>query len=174
MVRMIYPPVMVLPFFIILILIFLILTLWLLFERVNTLVLLILSNFVSYYNLSSSYSVFYFFCGLVHSFQLCIRSPFYLSMERCNLRGNDDFITEWNVGPYLSSFKEATVGCQWVYNVKLNLDRSLARLKAWLAAKEYSQVYGVDYQNMFSPIAKIGTSGYLSHWLQLIIGLRVN
>jgi len=34
----------------------------------------------------------------------------------------------------LSSGKKA-VGCKWVYNVKLNLDGSLARLKARLVAK---------------------------------------
>ena len=32
---------------------------------------------------------------------------------------------------------------------------SLARLKARLVAKRYSQTYGVDYQDIFYPVAKI-------------------
>ena len=39
-------------------------------------------------------------------------------------------------------------------HVKLNLDGSLARLKACLVAKGYSQVYRMDYYNTFSSVAK--------------------
>ena len=42
----------------------------------------------------------------------------------------------------------------WVYVVKLNLDGSLARLKVRLVVKGYSQVYVMDNQETFSPVAK--------------------
>jgi len=41
------------------------------------------------------------------------------------------------------------------YNVKLNPNGSLTHLKARLVTKEYSQDYCIDYQDMFSPVAKM-------------------
>ena len=42
-----------------------------------------------------------------------------------------------------------------MYTVKLNPDRSLARLKSRLIIKKYSQVYGMDYQHNFLPVTKL-------------------
>ena len=38
-----------------------------------------------------------------------------------------------------------TVGCRWIFTVKLNPDGSINRYKAWLVAKGYNQKYGIDY-----------------------------
>ena len=39
--------------------------------------------------------------------------------------------------------------------MKLNPNGSLACLKARSITKEYSQVYGMNYQDIFSPVAKL-------------------
>ena len=55
----------------------------------------------------------------------------------------------------LISPQKKEIGCRWIYKVKYNVDGSVNRYKARLVAKGYAQTHGVDYEETFSPAAKM-------------------
>nr|CAN77110.1 hypothetical protein VITISV_013963 [Vitis vinifera] len=54
----------------------------------------------------------------------------------------------WNLVALPSG--KSTVGCRWVYTVKVDPDGQVDHLKARLVAKGYTQIYGSDYGDTFS------------------------
>lgn len=59
----------------------------------------------------------------------------------------------WQLTSLLEGKK--TVGVKWIYKTKFNSDGRFMKHKARLVAKGYSQVYGEDYDESFSPEAHL-------------------
>ncbi|MCO5571831.1 hypothetical protein L7F22_025579 [Adiantum nelumboides] len=74
-----------------------------------------------------------------------------MNEEMDALYGNET----WELAP-LPKGKKPT-RCRWVYKIKHNSDGSVSRYKARLVAKEYAQMYGIDYEETFAHVAKMAT-----------------
>lgn len=61
----------------------------------------------------------------------------------------------WDLVPRPQDVKP--ISCKWVYKVKTRPDGTIERYKARLVARSFSQQYGLDYEETFSPVAKITT-----------------
>lgn len=49
------------------------------------------------------------------------------------------------------------IGVRWVFKTKLNENGDVEKHKARLVAKGYAQRYGVDYAEVFAPVARLDT-----------------
>lgn len=59
---------------------------------------------------------------------------------------------------------QKAIGVKWIYKIKRNVQGEIERYKARLVAKGYSQQHGVDYDEVFAPVARLET-------IRLIIAL---
>ncbi|XP_050938612.1 uncharacterized protein LOC127148571 [Cucumis melo] len=47
------------------------------------------------------------------------------------------------------------IGCKWIYKIKTHCNGTIERYKTRLVAKEYSQEYGIDYEETFASMARM-------------------
>ena len=73
---------------------------------------------------------------------------------------NDEFDSlmknkTWELVPRPTDQK--VIGCRWLYKIKQGADGSISRLKSRLVAQGYSQTEGIDYDEVFAPVARSAT-----------------
>ena len=71
-----------------------------------------------------------------------------INSEYNSLMRNDT----WELVP--PSKDKKVIGSKWVLKVKRNENGHVDKFKARLVAQGYSQTYGIDYEDVFSPVAK--------------------
>eukprot|EP00253_Pinus_taeda_P001737 PITA_01737 len=49
------------------------------------------------------------------------------------------------------------ISSKWVFKKKINAEGKAEKYKAWLVAKGYSLVLGIDFGDIFSPVAKVSS-----------------
>ena len=49
------------------------------------------------------------------------------------------------------------IGVKWIYKTKFNENGKVDKYKARLVAKGYTQQHGVDYTEVFAPVARMET-----------------
>ncbi|RZB75887.1 Ubiquitin carboxyl-terminal hydrolase 14 [Glycine soja] len=114
-------------------------------------------NFLSYLRLSPSYSSFVFSLSsltIPSTVREVLDHPGWGQAMIDEMQALENNGT-WELVPLPPG--KTTVGCRWVYTVKVGPNGKLDRLKARLVAKGYTQVYGIDYCDTFSPVAKLTT-----------------
>ena len=54
-------------------------------------------------------------------------------------------------------FRKFVVGCKWIYKIKNCSDGSIECYKTRLVAKGFTQEYEIDYEETFTPVARISS-----------------
>eukprot|EP00253_Pinus_taeda_P029363 PITA_29363 len=59
----------------------------------------------------------------------------------------------WEIVPRLEG--KSVVGLRWIYKVKQAADGSVEKYKARFVARGFSQIEGIDYEEIFAPIVRV-------------------
>ena len=51
--------------------------------------------------------------------------------------------------------RKSVVSCKWIYKIKTRSNGSIEHYKTRLVAKDFTQEYGIDYEETFTPVAQI-------------------
>ncbi|TYK26681.1 Cysteine-rich RLK (receptor-like protein kinase) 8 [Cucumis melo var. makuwa] len=125
-----------------------------------------ISNYVSYKNLSPPFRTFTAkldsntISKNIHLALECLEWKTAVMEEMRALKKNNT----WDLCTLPK--RHNTVGCKWIFALKYKADCILDRSKVRLVAKGFTQTYGIDYSETFSPIAKLNTVRVL---LQVVV-----
>ena len=85
------------------------------------------------------------------------KDPLWVQAIHVELQALETSIT-WDIVPL--PIVKKPIGCKWVYKIKMKSYVTLKRYKARLVAKDYTQEYDIDYQEIFSPVVKMASICY--------------
>ena len=114
-------------------------------------------TFLFYHRLSSPYSAFISilsFVSIPHTVHEALSHPSWkqvMAKEMVALHSTGT----WDLVPL--PVGKSHVGCHWVYTIKIGPDGRVDRRKARLVTKGYTQIYGSDYYDTFSLVAKMAS-----------------
>ncbi|KAI9185245.1 hypothetical protein LWI28_005591 [Acer negundo] len=114
-----------------------------------------LSNFVSYHQYTPAHRCFVAqISGVTEpsSYSEAASQPHWQEAMHSELQALQANNT-WSLVPLPAG--KTPIGCRWVFKTKHRSDGSVERYKARLVAKGFTQLEGIDYQDTFSPTAKI-------------------
>ena len=120
-----------------------------------------IAHFISYERLSPTYRTFALVVSsesLPHTYHEALRVPEWkvaMDLEYRALvhRGTRDLV------PRLTD--ASIVTCQWVFTLKYHLDGTVARHKARLVARGFTQAHDIDYTKTFSLVVRMNSIGAL-------------
>ncbi|CAN1140144.1 Retrovirus-related Pol polyprotein from transposon TNT 1-94 [Linum perenne] len=116
-----------------------------------------ISAFTSFQNLSASHKHFSLSVTAItepQTFDEAVKEECWRIAMQTELQALNDNQT-WQIVDCPTGKKP--VGCKWVFKVKLHSDGRVERYKARLVAKGFTQIYGVDFLDTFSPVVKMNT-----------------
>ncbi|KAL0561776.1 hypothetical protein IC582_002217 [Cucumis melo] len=114
-------------------------------------------NYVSYDNISPQFRVFTASLDstiILKNIYTALECPEWKNVVMEEMKALEKNRT-WEICALPKGHK--TVGCKWVFSLKYKADGRLDRHKARLVAKGFTQTYGIDYSETFSPVAKLNT-----------------
>ena len=126
-----------------------------------------IAKYISYQNLSDNYRAFTTNISklvMPRNSQEALGDPNWrlVVFEEMNaLKKNDT----WEIVELPKGKK--VVECKWVFTIKSKANGSVERYKVRLVAKGFTQTYGIDYQETFTPVAKINS-------IRIMLSLVVN
>jgi hypothetical protein len=88
------------------------------------------------------------------SFEEAAKSPKWREAMDLEIKSNEKNGT-WELTTLPHGAKQ--IGVKWVFKTKLNENGKVDKLKARLVAKGFSQKFGIDYTEVFAPIARWDT-----------------